>query len=118
MAEVGISTHDACGVGAPSHWWRRLTGTSGYDRFVRIVVALWFLLIAVNSVHDIAQSVSVIAVSGLAPLGGARLVSRICLFLFVTLTAALTLLRARPLAQAGGLQPRLSALLGCYLVYG
>jgi protein-S-isoprenylcysteine O-methyltransferase Ste14 len=118
MAEVGISTHDACGVGAPSHWWRRLTGTSGYDRFVRIVVALWFLLIAVNSVHDIAQSVSVIAVSGLDPLGGARLVSRICLFLFVTLIAALTLLRARPLAQAEGLQPRLSALLGCYLVYG
>jgi protein-S-isoprenylcysteine O-methyltransferase Ste14 len=82
------------------------------------VVALWFLLLAVNAVRDIAQSIGAISESGFDALAAARLVSRICLFLFVTLIAGLTLLRARPLAQAAGLQPRLSALLGCYLVYG
>lgn len=118
MADLGISGHGVLGVGAPSGWWRRLAGTRGYDRLLRVVVALWFLLLAVNAVRDVAQSVALIAASGLDALAGARLASRICLFLFVTLIAGLTLLRARPLAQAEGLQPRLSALLGCYLVYG
>jgi len=118
MAELGISGHNAPGVGAPSGWWRRLAGTRGYDRLLRLAVALWFLLLAINTVRNIAQSVAVIAASGPDALAVARLVSHICLFLFVTLIAGLTLLRARPLAQAAGLQPRLSALLGCYLVYG
>src|SRR5260370_31341732 len=96
MAELGISRHDACGVGAPSRWWRRLAGTSGYDRLVRIVVALWFLLIAINCARDIAQSVGVIAASGLHALASAPLVSRVFLFLFLTLIARPTLPRARP----------------------
>src|SRR5438876_11143018 len=113
MAELGISGHGP-GVGTPAGWWGRLAGTRGYDSVLRLVVALWFLLLAVNAVRDIAQSVGAISASGLDALAAARLVSRICLFLFVTLIAGLTLLRARPLAQAVGLQPRLSALLGCY----
>jgi len=117
MVELGISGRDARGVGAPSGW-RRLAGTRGYDRLVRLAVALWFLFIAINTVRTIAQSGALIAASGADTLAVARLVSYISLFFFVTLIAGLTLLRARPLAQAAGLQPRLSALLGSYLVYG
>src|SRR6266566_4090811 len=109
MAELGVSGHDAPWVGAPRGRWRRLAGTPGYDRVLRLGVALWFLLLAINAVRDIAQSVAAISASGFDALAAAHLVSRLCLFLFVTLIAGLTLLRARPLAQAAGLQPRLSA---------
>lgn len=112
MAELGVSGFDASAV------WRRVAGIPGYDYFLRLVVACWFLVLGIIFVRDIGDGIGALAASGLDALGVARLVSRICLFAFFTLIAWLTLVRTRPLARAEGLQPRLSALAGCYLLYG
>jgi protein-S-isoprenylcysteine O-methyltransferase Ste14 len=117
MADLGVSQHGTSAVGGPAAVWRNLSGTRAYDFFIRGSVALWFLLLGIIFVRDIVGAVDDIRASGLEVLGLAQLVSRVCLFSFFTLIAWLTLVRARPLAQAEGLQPRLSALLGCYLLY-
>jgi protein-S-isoprenylcysteine O-methyltransferase Ste14 len=112
MAELGISGSDAGSV------WRRIAGTRGYDYALRLAVACWFLALGIVFVRDIGDGIGAIAAAGLDALAAARLVSRFCLFAFFTLIAWLTLVRTRPLARAEGLQPRLSALAGCYLLYG
>jgi protein-S-isoprenylcysteine O-methyltransferase Ste14 len=117
MADLGVSQHGTSAFGGPAAVWRNLSGTRAYDFFIRGSVALWFLLLGIIFVRDIVGAVDDIRASGLEVLGLAQLVSRVCLFSFFTLIAWLTLVRARPLAQAEGLQPRLSALLGCYLLY-
>jgi protein-S-isoprenylcysteine O-methyltransferase Ste14 len=113
MTELGFS-----GSGAVPALWRHIAGTRGYDYALRLVVAFWFLLLAIVFVRDIAAGLAGLAASGLDALGLARLVSRLSLFAFFTLIAFLTLVRTRPLARAEGLAPRLSALAGCYLLYG
>jgi protein-S-isoprenylcysteine O-methyltransferase Ste14 len=117
MVDLGMSQHGTSAVGGSAAVWRNLSGTRAYDLFIRGSVALWFLLLGIIFVREIADASGAIAASGLDALGVARLISRVCLFAFFTLIAWLTLVRARPLAQAAGLQPRLSALLGCYLLY-
>src|SRR5260221_7242496 len=116
MADLGVSQHGTSAFGGPAGVWRNLSGTRAYDLFIRGSVALWFLLLGIIFVRDIVGAVDDIRASGLEVLGLAQLVSRVCLFAFFTLIAWLTLVRARPLAQAAGLQPRVSALLGCYLL--
>lgn len=118
MAELRMS---GSGTGAASlapALWRHIAGSRGYDKALRFLIACWFLVLGIVFVREIGAGLGAIAASGLDALGAARLVSRICLFAFFTLIAWLTLVRTRPLAQAAGLQPRLTALAGCYLLYG
>jgi protein-S-isoprenylcysteine O-methyltransferase Ste14 len=118
MADLDMSDLGGHDVSLRPLSWRSITGSRRYDVVLRLVVALWFLMLGIIFVGDIADAVSEIAAAGLDALGGARLISRICLFAFFTLIAWLTVGRARPLARTAGWQPRVSALLGCYLIYG
>ncbi len=54
----------------------------------------------------------------LDPIKTAALVSHVCVFVFLLIQSALILLRPRPLSKADGLQPRISALLGTWLMMG
>lgn len=118
MADLGVS---GSGVGTAAHLsglWERFSQARAYHVVLRLTVALWFLLFAAIFVTAIVRLAGDAVSSGLDAQGAAQLLSRISLFAFFILMAWLTLVRARPLAQAAGLQPRLSAMLGCYLVYG
>lgn len=92
------------------------TGVRGFNILVRISVALWFVLQATNLVREIVSTIIPVA-HWFDPLDAARLLSRACLFLFFTMIAWLTLVRQQPLAQAPGWRPRVTALLGTYLLY-
>jgi protein-S-isoprenylcysteine O-methyltransferase Ste14 len=118
MANLGMADDSVNPAAAAWRLWYAFSDTRLYDRLLRLPVALWFLSLGAIFVRDIAGAVDGIRASGLDALGAAQLVSRVCLFAFFTLIAWLTLVRSRPLAQAAGLQPRVSALLGTYLIYG
>src|ERR1700737_3474202 len=118
MVDLGMTDGSMNLTGAESRSWRGFADTRLYDCLLRLPVALWFLTLGAIFVGDTVAAVDDIRASGLDAFSVAQLVSRICLFSFFTLIAWLTLVRARPLAQAAGLQPRVSALLGCYLVCG
>lgn len=99
--------------------WRGFRGSGDRlrDLLTRFAVSLWFFVQAINFVREIAATLMVTSVLELDKPTAARLLSRLCLFLFFTLISWLTLVRARPSAQAPGVQPRVSALLGAYLMY-
>src|SRR5258708_4218141 len=111
MTDLGL-TGGSGGTAVSPRLWHVLSRTRLYDVALRLAVAFWFMLLSVIFLREVAGSFQTIASSGVDGLAAARLVSRISLFSFFTLIAWLTLVRARPIAQAAGLQPRLSALLG------
>src|ERR1700686_3296227 len=88
------------------------------DILTRLVVALWFMVQGTNFVRAITSTVSQSGVLGLDALGAAGLGAQICLFFFFMMMAWLTLVRPRPVAKAPGWRPRVTALLGTYLLYG
>jgi protein-S-isoprenylcysteine O-methyltransferase Ste14 len=116
MTDLGL-TGGGEGTAVSLRPWQVLTRTRLYDVGLRLAVAFWFMLLSIIFLREVAGSFQTIGASGIDGLAAARLVSRVSLFSFFTLIAWLTLVRARPIAQAAGLQPRLSALLGCYLLY-
>jgi protein-S-isoprenylcysteine O-methyltransferase Ste14 len=80
-------------------------------RLTDIALALWFTILACVVISDF-----------IGPRPGpdslpavARMLSKACVFSFYVMLASATLIRARPLAKAAGLLPRVSALLGSYL---
>jgi protein-S-isoprenylcysteine O-methyltransferase Ste14 len=85
------------------------------DLLIRAFVGLWFLLQAANFVREMTI---ILAKAGPLTRGDyIHLLSEVSLFLFFIVMACLTVLRSRPVAQAPGVWPRLSALLGAYLLY-
>src|ERR1043166_1457167 len=87
------------------------------DVLTRFAVSLWFFVQAINFVREIAERLGDAGTLDVDARTAVHLLSRTCLFLFFTLIAWLTLVRSRPVARASGVQPRVSALLGAYLLY-
>ena len=95
---------------------RRFAGSRWRDLATRAFVSCWFTFQATMMVEVVAHAL--LSGEDLAgdALAMAKLASRFCLFFFFTFIAWLTLVRARPLAQAPGLMPRACALTGAYLL--
>ena len=92
-----------------------LAATRGYDIVIRVVCISWFLFLAVPSGYGIVARVRVHP--GLWDLAlVAELLARGATFLFLALAAWLVLIRTRPVGKASGLQPRLAALAGSFLL--
>jgi protein-S-isoprenylcysteine O-methyltransferase Ste14 len=117
MSEIVNASMDSEVMG--THGWlsRGLFSDRVRDLLLRSAVALWFFVLAVTFVRDIAQTLSDASLLSIDGRTGLHVISRSCQFFFFTLAAWVTLVRARPVAQAAGLQPRLSALLGSYLLF-
>jgi protein-S-isoprenylcysteine O-methyltransferase Ste14 len=90
-------------------------GTSTSDWLTRAVVIVVFTLLAVVSVNGVFQAVINWADQ---PLDNKLLsiTARISSALFMALVAATTVTRLRPIRKAAGIQPRVSALLGSFLL--
>jgi protein-S-isoprenylcysteine O-methyltransferase Ste14 len=115
MTDVGSLRGDepaTSGQGEPDSLGSRVS-----DILVRLAIALWFLAQAVNFFRAIAGIVSQSGLLGLDALGVTQIGVKLCIFFFFTMMATLTLVRMRPVAKAAGWQPRVTALLGTYLLY-
>ena len=83
------------------------------DGLARCALALWFFAVAVVLVPQLRASFEAAA----GPLGIVGLIAKLALFLFSLTVVALALTRASPVAKSPGLQPRVEALFGAFLVY-
>ena len=117
MANIDNIHREEVAIAAAGGLRDGFSGERARDLLTRFAVALWFMVQAVNFVRDIAERLGAAGWLDLNALTAAQLLSRTCLFFFFTLIAWLTLVRSRPVAQAPGVQPRVSALLGAYLLY-
>jgi protein-S-isoprenylcysteine O-methyltransferase Ste14 len=92
-----------------------LASTRSYDVVVRAVFIAWIVFLAVPSAHGV-----LVRVRGHPgawdPALVAELLARGSTLLFFVLAAWLVLIRIRPVGKAQGLQPRLAALAGSFLL--
>ena len=92
-----------------------LTSTRGYDLLIRVVFISCILLLALPNASGVATRARLLAgMWDLALL--AEVLARSGVLLFFVLAALLALIRSRPIGMAHGLQPRLSALVGSFLL--
>ena len=113
MAEQTM--HPLASGSATRAWFHELSSTRGYDLVVRGIFICGILFSALPSAVGVATR-----------LGGhpgawdlallADVLARTGVLLFFVLAALLVLVRVRPVSKAHGLQPRLSALAGSFLL--
>ena len=113
MAEQTM--HPLASGSATRAWFHELSSTRGYDLVARVTFICAILFLALPSAVGVARR-----------LGGhpgawdfallADVLARMGVLLFFVLAALLVLVRVRPVSKAHGLQPRLSALAGSFLL--
>jgi protein-S-isoprenylcysteine O-methyltransferase Ste14 len=81
-----------------------------YDLLMRLPFLGWVLLSAVMQSRGLAESIDSVSVIHIA--------MRLSTIAFMLLIAAAVILRTRPSSKASGLEPRVSALVGTFLMYG
>jgi protein-S-isoprenylcysteine O-methyltransferase Ste14 len=95
--------------------FQALTSTRAYDFVIRVAFICWILFLALPSAAGVVARVRVHpGIWDLALL--ADVFARTGVLLFFVLAALLVLIRIRPVGKAHGLQPRLSALAGSFLL--
>lgn len=104
-------------AGAAWRWLHALGSTRVYDLVIRLVFISSILFLALPSAVGVARRAQ-------GHLGAwdlalvADVLARMGVLLFFVLAAFLVLVRIRPVRKAHGLQPRLSALAGSFLLMG
>jgi protein-S-isoprenylcysteine O-methyltransferase Ste14 len=107
--------HPLASGSAIQGWFQALTSTRGYDLIIRVVFICGILFLALPSAVGVVTRVRVHQGAwDLALL--ADVLARTGVLLFFVLAALLVLIRLRPVSKAHGLQPRLSALAGSFLL--
>ena len=114
MAEQTKRAPLASGSGVRARF-EALAATRGYDAVVRIVFVCWIVFLAVPSANGVFVRVRVDPGSWDGALL-AELLARGATLLFFVLAAWLVVIRIRPVGKARGLQPRLAALAGSFLL--
>lgn len=84
-----------------------------YDLAMRLPLLVWVAAALIVQLSEFRQYIH--AASSVDPL---KMMLRLSLILFLWLIAAMVALRTRPSMKASGLEPRLSALAGTFLMYG
>lgn len=95
-----------------------LVDTKAWDIVVRVVSAGCLGYLDSQALAAVVTMTSLLDPGDLDPTKAAALLSHVCVFVFLLIQSALILLRPRPLAKAACLQPRISALLGTWLMMG
>jgi protein-S-isoprenylcysteine O-methyltransferase Ste14 len=86
-----------------------------YDSLMRLPLAAWCALLGAGQLAGLYQFMNAGSVDFVYVIHVAMRLSTVA---FMLLIAAAAILRSRPSAKARGLEPRISALVGSFLVYG
>jgi hypothetical protein len=114
MAEQTIQPSLA-GESSVRNRFEALASTRGYDLAVRIVFICWIVFLAVPSANGVFTRLRVHQGEWDLALV-AEVLARGSILLFFVLAAWLVAIRMRPVVKAPGLQPRLSAVAGSFLL--
>ncbi len=106
------------GTREPTGILRRIADSRAYDLAIRLSIALWSMFLAITYCRAFGLILAEAEISGLDGIAATRLLSKSCLFFFFILIAWITLVRARPVAKSDGVQPRATAMIGTYLLFG
>jgi protein-S-isoprenylcysteine O-methyltransferase Ste14 len=82
-----------------------------YDTFMRLPLLIWVGGVSTLQLATLLHSISI----GTETI---KIIMMISVILFMLLMAATVILRTRPSSKAAGLEPRISALVGTFLMYG
>jgi len=86
-----------------------------YDLLMRLPLLVWASFCALRQFAGLLQYTNVTAMDFIS---GVHVTMRLTTITFMLLLAGVVALRARPSAKASGLEPRISALAGSFLMYG
>jgi protein-S-isoprenylcysteine O-methyltransferase Ste14 len=86
-----------------------------YDALMRLPLLGWGLLAATGQLAGIIHLINTGSVDFVYAI---HIAMRLSMIAFILLTSAAVLLRTRPSGKASGLEPRISALAGSFMVYG
>ena len=109
---MGMSSHHNGAINSPlARWWSGI----GLEWAARVTIILVYTGLAILNIASIQTGVT-----DWQDLGSTEkilsIAARVANTLFLALVAATTLTRLRPIAKAQGIQPRVSALLGTFLI--
>jgi protein-S-isoprenylcysteine O-methyltransferase Ste14 len=86
-----------------------------YDSLMRLPLLGWGLFIATAQLAGVIQLMNTRSVDFAYAI---HIAMRLSMLAFILLAAAAVLLRTRPSGKASGLEPRISALAGSFMMYG
>jgi protein-S-isoprenylcysteine O-methyltransferase Ste14 len=86
-----------------------------YDALMRLPLLGWCALLAAGQLAGLCQFINAGTVDVVYVI---HIAMRLSTIAFTLLIAAAAILRSRPSAKASGLEPRISALVGSFLIYG
>lgn len=86
-----------------------------YDTLMRLPFLAWVIACAVIQAAGLIQHTHI---ANIDTAHGVHITARVSTILFLLLLATAVLARSRPSAKASGLEPRISALAGTFLIYG
>src|SRR6267378_7789766 len=86
-----------------------------YDALMRLPLLGWGLLAATVQLAGISQLINTGSVDFVYAI---HIAMRLSMIAFILLVSAAVLLRTRPTGKASGLEPRISALVGSFMMYG
>jgi protein-S-isoprenylcysteine O-methyltransferase Ste14 len=84
-----------------------------YDLLMKVPIASWVVFTSILQIHQFSRYVNTAASLDLI-----KITMLTASILFLWLIAAMAVLRTPPSKKASGLEPRISALLGSFLMYG
>jgi protein-S-isoprenylcysteine O-methyltransferase Ste14 len=94
----------------------RLRQGRAYDGLMRLPMLAWAILLTTSSVLGLRHDIATASPAQPAAIHAVNLAMRLSTTAFCVLLVAMVVLRLRPTAQARGLEPRISALLGTLLI--
>jgi protein-S-isoprenylcysteine O-methyltransferase Ste14 len=89
-----------------------------YDYLMRLPLLGWVLFSAITQLHGLVHYMDIRNRLPIELVYVVHLAMRLSTIAFLLLAAAAVILRTRPSGKASGLEPRISALAGSFLMYG
>jgi protein-S-isoprenylcysteine O-methyltransferase Ste14 len=102
---------------APGFDFVKLQKSRAYDLLMRVPLLAYAVFFATLQMSGLARYVHEADAARPLAVYGIGMAMRLSTIAFLLLLAAATILRARPTGKARGLEPRISALIGGFLVY-
>ena len=104
-------------VAAPAISFARMRQSRVYDLLMRLPILGWSLFCAMLQIAGLSRNTNMADPALLDAAYGVHIAMRLSTIAFLLLLAAAVILRARPSGKARGLEPRISAFIGTFLIY-